>query len=276
MTVLSPLDEFPFEFYGEIFSVILASDRKLYLPLNRLCRALGIDTNAQAQRIRRDAAVSDALVQLPLTIPFGEEGTAQQTRQVLCLWLNRLPYWLGTIDANRIKELSRRQQVILFKREFAEVAWAAFRSQIMPEEMLAELESSIVPAEQQYQAVMDQAAAIRQELSNQREKLNQVEERMAALEARVVGTDFINTAQAKQYQDMVSILGTILKNQGKGTFATVHADVKKQFQVAAYQLIPEKDFPKLVNYMTRWFERLTPPGTPLPEAFTRANQKRLL
>jgi hypothetical protein len=142
--------------------------------------------------------------------------------------------------------------------------------------MLAELETSTEPAQQQYQAVMDQAAAIRHELIEQREKLKQVEERMVALEARVVGTDFINAAQGKQYQDMVNILGTILKNKGKGTFATVHAEVKQQFKVAAYQLIPEKDFPKLVNYLTRWFERLTPPGTPLPEAFTRANQKRLL
>ena len=32
LAALTPLDEFPFEFYGEIFAAILASDRKLYLP----------------------------------------------------------------------------------------------------------------------------------------------------------------------------------------------------------------------------------------------------
>jgi hypothetical protein len=105
---LTPLDEFPFEFYSEIFSVVLASDRRLYLPLNQICEALQIDTNAQAQRIRRDEAISDALIQLPLWVPYGEEG-AVQSRRVLCLWLNRLPYWLGTIDANRIKDTTRRQ-----------------------------------------------------------------------------------------------------------------------------------------------------------------------
>ena len=42
------------------------------------------------------------------------------------LVVNRLPYWLGTTDANRITNEDRRQQVILFKREFADVAWAAF------------------------------------------------------------------------------------------------------------------------------------------------------
>ena len=274
MAALTSLDEFPFDFYGEIFSVVLASDRRLYLPLNRVCDALQIDANAQAQRIRRDEAISDALVQLPLQVPYGEEG-AVQTRQVLCLWLNRLPYWLGTIDANRIKDQVRRQQIIRFKREFAEVAWAAFRSEILPEDMLAELDAAAPPAEQQYHAVMDEAAAMRRDLGQQKERLQEVEERLTSLEARLVGTDFINSAQAKQYQDIVAILGSMLQKKGKGNYATVHAEVKRQFQVPSYQLIPEKDFPKLVNYLTRWYERLTPPGTPLPEVFTQPEQRRL-
>ena len=274
MAALTSLDEFPFDFYGEIFSVVLASDRRLYLPLNRVCDALQIDANAQAQRIRRDEAISDALVQLPLQVPYGEEG-AVQTRQVLCLWLNRLPYWLGTIDANRIKDQVRRQQIIRFKREFAEVAWAAFRSEILPEDMLAELDATAPPAEQQYYAVMDEAAAMRRDLGQQKERLQEVEERLTSLEARLVGTDFINSAQAKQYQDIVAILGSMLQKKGKGNYATVHAEVKRQFQVPSYQLIPEKDFPKLVNYLTRWYERLTPPGTPLPEVFTQPEQRRL-
>lgn len=274
MAALTSLDEFPFDFYGEIFSVVLASDRRLYLPLNRVCDALQIDANAQAQRIRRDEAISDALVQLPLQVPYGEEG-AVQTRQVLCLWLNRLPYWLGTIDANRIKDQVRRQQIIRFKREFAEVAWAAFRSEILPEDMLAELDATAPPAEQQYYAVMDEAAAMRRDLGQQKERLQEVEERLTSLEARLVGTDFINSAQAKQYQDIVAILGAMLQKKGKGNYATVHAEVKKQFKVPSYQSIPEKDFPKLVNYLTRWYERLTPPGTPLPEVFTQPEQRRL-
>lgn len=274
MATLTPLDEFPFDFYGEIFSVVLASDRRLYLPLNRVCDALQVNANAQAQRIRRDEAISDALVQLPLQVSYGEEG-AVQTRQVLCLWLNRLPYWLGTIDANRIKDQARRQQIIRFKREFAEVAWAAFRSEILPEDMLAELDAAAPPAEQQYHAVMDEAAAMRRDLGQQEERIQQVEERLTSLEARLVGTDFINSAQAKQYQDIVAILGAMLQKKGKGNYATVHAEVKKQFKVPSYQLIPEKDFPKLVNYLTRWYERLTPPGTPLPEVFTQPEQRRL-
>ena len=247
MTTLKPLDEYPFTFYSETFSLVLASDRKLYLPLTRLCEALQIDANAQIQRIRRDEAISDALIQLPVQLTYGEEG-AVQTRQVLCLWLNRLPYWLGTLDANRIKDDARRQQVIRFKREFAEVAWAAFRSEILPEDMLAEMDASTPPAEQKYHALMDEAATMHRDLSQQGERLKQVEERLTNLEARLVGTDFINSAQARQYQEMVAILGDLLNKKGSGNHATVHAEVKTQFKVPVYQVIPEKEFPRLVNF----------------------------
>jgi hypothetical protein len=275
VTTLKPLDEYPFTFYNETFSLVLASDRKLYLPLTRLCEALQIDANAQIQRIRRDEVISDALIQLPLQLAYGEEG-AVQTRQLLCLWLNRLPYWLGTLDANRIKDDARRQQVIRFKREFAEVAWAAFRSEILPEDMLAEMDASTPPAEQKYHALMDEAATMHRDLSQQGERLKQVEERLTNLEARLVGTDFINSAQARQYQEMVAILGDLLKKKGSGNHATVHAEVKNQFKVPVYQVIPEKEFPRLVNFLARWYERLTPPGTPLPTVFTKLEQRRLI
>jgi hypothetical protein len=174
-----------------------------------------------------------------------------------------------------IKDTTRRQQVIRFKREFAEVAWAAFRTEILPEDMLAELDGAAPPAEQRYYAAMDEAATMRRDLGQQKEHLQQVEERLTNLEARLIGTDFINSAQARQYQDMVAILGTMLQKKEKENYATVHAEIKKQFRVPSSQLIPEKDFPKLVNFLSRWYERLTPPGTPLPEVFTRLQQRRL-
>ena len=269
------LDEFPFTFYSETFSIVLASDRRMYVPLHRICQALGIDAVGQTQRIQRDDAISDALVKLPLQVPYGDSG-AVQTREMLCLWLNRLPYWLGTIDASRIANEDRRQRVILFKREFADVAWAAFRSEILPADVLAEMDATLPQGQQAYLTAMDEAAAMRRQMDEHGERLQSVEERLSGLEARLVGTDFINSAQAKQYLDMVAILGSLLKKKGAGTHATVHAEVKRQFNVPSYQLIPEKDFAAVAKFLTGWYQRLTPPGTPLPGPFSRPSQKRLL
>lgn len=272
---LKPLDRFPFEFYGAVFSVFLASDRRLYVPLGDLCDAMKIDTNAQAQRIRRNEAIQDALVKLPLQVQYGEEG-ALQTREILCLWLHRLPYWLGTIEASRIPDESRRRQVIRFQREFADVAWAAFRSQILPEDMLAEMDATLPPAQQRYLKMMDEAAALRPRVDQQEERLDTVEERLNSLEARIKGTDFINQAQAQRYQVMVNVIASMLSRRGKGNQGTVHAEVKRTFNVPSYQLIPESEFPKVVEYLANWYRRLTPAGTPLPDVFDQPDQRRLL
>ena len=74
---------------------------------------------------------------------------------MLCLWMNRLPYWLGTIDAKRI-----RQRVIVFKREFADVAWAAFRSEILPTDVLAEVDATLPQSQQAYLAARDAAGTL--------------------------------------------------------------------------------------------------------------------
>lgn len=271
---LRSLDQFPFEFYGTHFSAYLASDRRLYVPLADLCDAMEIGTNAQAQRIRRNEAIADAPITLPLQVPYGDEG-ALQTRRLLCLWLNRLPYWLGTIEASRIPDADRRRQVVRFQREFADVAWAAFRSEILPEEMRAEMDATLPPAQQRHLATMDEAATMRRELAQVGDRLGDVEERLGNLEARIRGTDFINQAQAQRYQVMVNVLASILKQRGKGNQATVHAEVKRTFDVPSYQLIPQEEFPRVVDFLTGWYRRLTPPSTPLPDVFSQPDQRSL-
>lgn len=265
------LDKFPFTFYGETFELALADDRKLYLPLRRLCEALGIDYSSQRKRVLRDETIADALVTLPMPTPY-QDGVRVQ--DVSCLWLNRLPYWLGTIDAARISD-HLKESVIRFKREFAEVAWAAFRTEILPADVLAELDAALPPAEQDYHRLMDDAAGLRRSLLEHAAQLSGIEERLAGLEARFTGTDFINSAQQQRYLEMVGLLGEALKKKKAGNQAIVHNQVKREFRVPSYQLIPESEFDRVVAYLARWLERISPPGEPLPAIFTLPGQSRL-
>lgn len=85
----------------------------------------------------------------------------------------------------------------------------------------------------------------------------------------------VTQAQAQRYQVMVNVLASILKQRGKGNQATVHAEVKRTFDVPSYQLIPQEDFPRVVDFLTSWYRRLTPPGTPLPDVFSQPDQRSL-
>lgn len=274
------LDQLPFAFYGEHFSIVLASDRKLYVPVEAICKAMGLQTHGQITRIRDNEAVAEALVTLPMQWAYGDE---LRERDMICLRLDRLPFWMGTIQPNRIQDEAKRNLIVRYQREFADVAWAAFRREILPDDMLAEMDTILPADQQQYHQLMDEAAAMRHELqahdadlAEHGHQLSALEKRVLALEARLVGTDFINTQQMKAYQDMVGIVAHQLKRKQQGNEATVHAEVKRVFQVPSYQLIPEADFPRLQKFLRDWFVRTTGPGAAVPAIFDAPSQRRLL
>jgi len=278
---LKAIDQFPFEFYGDTFTIALANDRKLYVPMEALCTAMELQTHGQIRRIRESEAMADALVDLNIVWSYGDEEA--RGREMVCLRLDRLPFWMGTIQTNRIPDEAKRQRIVQFQRDFADVAWAAFRREILPDDMLAEMDAGLPPAQQEYLNLMDEAAALRQrlhshdqDLGQHGEQIDDLEKRVAAIEARVKGTDYLNPQQMKAYTDMVAIVARVLKRKQKGNEATVHAEVKRQFQVPSYQLIPEAEFDNVRRYLRQWYVRLAGPGAPVPALFDQPGQKRLL
>ena len=267
------LDQYPFEFYQEHFTAVLADDRKLYVPLADMCEALGIKTDAQRRRVEASEVLADALVEMEVERAYGDE--AIQTRQMHCLQLERLPFWLGTLQPSRIKDKQKRAQIIRFQREFADVAWAAFRSVMLPHDMLAELDAHLPPSQQRYLQMMDDAADLRHDLDEHDQQIGKLQQRVNNLEARIVGTDFINSAQKKQYIDMVGLVANLLQRKKKGNAGTVHAEIKRQFQTPSYQLIPEQQFGQVKKYLAAWYRRLSGPGAALPTIFESPDQKRL-
>jgi hypothetical protein len=280
------IEGYPFVFYGEVFNAYLATDRQWYLPVARLCEAVEIDANGQLQRIRRDEALADALVELGLEMPYGE---TTRKRAVYCLNLRRLPYWLGTIDASRVKE-DVRAKVVRFKRDFAEAAWQVFRSDFMPEDVLAEMDAFETPAQQELSRIFDEAAALRRRLAGLDERisseveslsgqLDDVAGRLGSLEVRFAGREFINPDQQHKLQKMVNTLAMAryeaspAKSKSK-YFAESYADFKAEFKVPIYAMLSEDQFPAAVDFLrSRWQFYL--PGQPLPSIFEQADQGKL-
>jgi hypothetical protein len=128
----------PFTFYGQTFECFYCDDRRFYLPLVRVCEAIGVYANApQHQRILSDDAISDGLIVLSVA-SIGKDSKKYINRTD-CLWLERLPYWLVTIDASRVRS-DIKDRLILLKREFAEATWAIFRSELVPQNILAAMD----------------------------------------------------------------------------------------------------------------------------------------
>ena len=285
--MLEIIHNVPFEFYGEVFQAYLANDRQWYLPLQNVCLALGVDPNGQRQRIQRDEAMTDRLVNFPMETPY---QNTTRVREVACLNLRTLPYWLGTIEASRVKE-EHRKKVILFKREFAEAAWFVFRSEIIPPELRAEMDTYDTPQEQEYAALMDEARELRKKLDLLSGKVEAELERvggdvrdlvgrLGVLEAKLVGRTIINSAQARLLSDLIGsvALSQHERNRKKSKsqcFAEVHEDFKRNFQVHIYSVLPEEQLEDAINYLAGRWARLNPNQT-LPDLFRGGHQPSLL
>lgn len=285
--MLQIIHSIPFEFYGEVFQAYLSDDRHWYIPLQDVCFALGVDTNGQRQRIQRDEAIQDRLVNIPMETAY---QNTTRVREVACLNLRALPYWLGTIDALRVKD-EHRKKVILFKREFAEAAWFVFRSEIIPSELRAEMDTYDTPQEQEYAALMDEARDLRKKLDLLNGKVERELERvggdvrdlvgrLGALEAKLVGRTIINSAQARLLSDLVSSVALSQhehnrKKSKSQCFAEVHEDFKRNFQVHIYSVLPEEQLEDAINYLAGRWARLNP-NQPLPDNFRGGHQPSLL
>jgi hypothetical protein len=275
----------PFVFYGEVFKAYLASDRQWHIPIQDVCSALGVDTEGQRQRILRDEAIADRLVNLPIETPYKDTTRIQE---VSCLNLRALPYWLGTIEVRRIKE-EHRKKVILFKREFAEAAWAVFRSDMVPPDLLAEMDTNLPPDEREYLEAMDQMRQVRkkldmlsgkldEELARVGAELQDLTGRLGILEASLVGKKIVNPAQARLIQEMVGVVAEAkhakTKKPKSQCFAEVHEEFKSAFQVHIYSILPEEQLEAAITFLgARW--AFYNPGQPLPEIFRGSHQPSL-
>lgn len=267
---LKLIQDFPFEFYGEMYVAHLAGDRQFYIRLNDVCAGMGLAPAAQRRRIQEDEGIAHYLVNMMADTPY--QG-GYRRKEVTFLNIRALPYWLGTIDAKRVKA-EIHEKVVRFKRSFAETAWKVYRSDLMPAEVLAEMDAYEAPARAEIDGTMDQLRTLTK-------KLDSLEGRMGAIEARMGAEAIINTRQQWQIKAMIEQVGEALFEQ-KGNrmpktqcHATVQNDFKAHFQIPVYSLLPESRMEEAVNYLMQRYAHLQP-GVKLPEVFTNGIQKSLL
>jgi len=268
-----------FVFYDHKFEFYYGNDGELYVPLKDLCAPLGIDYNGQKQRVSRDHAINDQLVNLKLETPYRD---TTRVRDVACLNIKALPYWLGSIDANRIKE-EHRNTVILYKREFAYQAWEHFKSDILPEDVLAEMISYKSEAEQLYSQAQDNLRQQRKELDLLTGRLDHEIEllgakfedydgRLGKLENYFKDDEpTISTENIWRIKKILAMIAESLANKDTSRtkhhwHALVQNDFRDTFQIPSYALLPEKDLDEAIRYLrARWMKANK--GKPVPEIF---------
>ena len=102
------------EFYGESIEAVEKDDR-IWVSLKKLCQNMGIkDLNKQYKKVQQDPTFEGGYVLMATP----SNGGVQQT---FMLDLEFLPFWLGSIQINRVRDEEVKQKLVLYKRECVRV-----------------------------------------------------------------------------------------------------------------------------------------------------------
>lgn len=160
------------EFYGQDIEAA-EQGGEIWVGVKKLCDNLGIAAHRQVQKIQKERAF-EGRWQLML-VPSG--GGAQEA---LCINLDVLLLWLGSISTSKIKK-SAQEQLTLYKREcMAALRKHFFGTMPTPEPLpvpVAPTQTALTP--------MQQMAAQAQMLATQAQAMLQLDERLCVIGQRL-------------------------------------------------------------------------------------------
>ncbi len=131
------VNQYPFEFYGATFLIYQTDQGKLVVPILNLCNVLGLNYGNQCRRAKNHEILSDRLYKIRAQI-LQENGRPQE-RDLLCISLEYLPYWLGWIDVKEVRKPAH-SKIVRFQRDVIEVLWLTHCSEILPDTLVIETE----------------------------------------------------------------------------------------------------------------------------------------
>ncbi len=123
------VNQYHFEFYESIIPIYRSDRDEFFLPLRYLCNTLGLNVSTQINWIHRNTVLDDGLVRI--VAPVEHKDGSVREREITCLLLQLLPYWLATLNTKRLKP-QLKKKIIRFQRELIDVTWDALGPEILP------------------------------------------------------------------------------------------------------------------------------------------------
>jgi len=280
------INTYSFRFYGTLYVAYYADDRNWYLSLAQLCDGLGLDRRAQQRRVQEHEAISDLYVTMVVDTPY-KDGVRKQ--DVGFLNLEALPFWLGMIETARVKE-DIRPRITLYQRDFVRTAWMIYRPEILPAEFIAEMDATLPEQERnlfqmasEFQAFRRKVEVLSGHVDDELAKLGLVvgdlDDRFKKIEAKVLGEETVNSAQAQQLSEMIKAVAEALWQAEKFGRSEAHAktqlDFKNHFGVHLYSALPANRMVEAIDYLAGRWHHLNP-GKPFPDIFKGGHQPSLI
>jgi hypothetical protein len=235
-----------FFFEDDIFALLELDANDWYVPLQRLCEKLGLDSAEEAQFAHSQQILAAGL-----------RGTSTGTS----LRVDLLPLWLTMLDANAV-DPALRPQLLAFQREAASVLWQAFKPQgFGTEDALLPERSQLTPADRAYVGVMGEAALARQQLLIER----QLEQRETDGN-RAPGTEDDRTSTAFEIARAVRrVAHTLSERSRRNEYGGVFRGLVHQFSISGYRRMPRGRLHEAMEWLERWHSDMLGEPEPPPD-----------
>lgn len=244
---------------AEITAVLSADDGLIYASLPNLCRALGLDTESQRERIEEHAVLQEGL--LPFELVSGIRIVTNW-----CLRSNLISLWLTLVPVKRLKP-ERQQRIYHFQQKAADALDRLFGtgqgtglssetsalSLPIPGEASPYAEGLAIArfAEEQdllHEHIGERITALELVVDH---RLTGVEDRLAALEAKLVPREQISDEQAEQISDLVKQVAIALSQRlgGGNYFGTVYGQLYRRFGITSYKKLTQAQYPIAIAWL---------------------------
>lgn len=260
-TALVPVEQKEVDFYGDELIAVRAEDGHIYVSLRHLCDALGVDTQGQARRIKRQAVLLKGYSWVDI---LSTQPTPQRRRSQV-LRVDVVPLFLTGISTKSITDPTARAKLERFQEEAAKVLWEAFQAGRLTAEpsfddLLAGASPETVQAYQVAQAVAQLArnqvmleARLRGILADHEQRLETVEAQLRLDSARYVTED-----QASQISQAVKAVAVALgKKSGRNEFGGVYGEMYRKFGISGYKMLPARRFEEAMRWLAAWHGEVT-------------------
>jgi hypothetical protein len=262
-----PIDERHVDFYGdEIIAVLveIEDQQKVFVPLKPICEFLGVDWDAQRQRIGRDPVLSEFVQGAVITTAPSTGGRGGGPQEMLCLQLDYLNGWLFGINANRVKE-SIRERLIRYQKECYQILATAFVD--MPATTESPSIQALTQIREMGRAIMqmaEQQIELERRIGSTEDRLerglkragivfDQMGQRLTVVERRIKAGP-LTEEQAREIKRRVNKISFLLTEQkpGEKHFQGIYAALEDEAGVTSYKSIPPAAFEAAVEWLDNW------------------------
>src|SRR6266545_5309250 len=151
------------DFHGDqLIAVVLEGDG-VAIPLRLLCEPIGLDTEAQAERLRNHAVLAAGLRVVNVEI-------GGRVRSVMAIIHTKLPFWLATISPEQVND-ETRPKLILYQTELADILARLFYGEPASPTPLS-ADPTIAALQQQFHAALSEMRRIRETIIDEQQRTN--------------------------------------------------------------------------------------------------------